>query len=106
PPRVRAPAGISPGASGPPIPRLGVEGLTMRFGNASTILARVPTVLLVEDRAIVLRAFAKALRLSGFDVQVAPDAKTAIDALGARSFAMILTDYDLGTLETGIDVLK
>ena len=49
-------------------------------------------VLVVDDEASVRQAFSEALSRADFAVEVAPDGASAIRALAARRFDLVITD--------------
>src|SRR5207248_8270743 len=58
--------------------------------------ARGYDVLLVDDEAAFARAIRDLLTLQGHNVTVVDSAAAALEALAARQFDAILTDYSLG----------
>lgn len=63
-------------------------------------------VLLVDDDPLVRRALARALRRQGCDVVEVAGGADAIAALSARTFDLVLSDFDLGGRIDGLDVLE
>jgi CheY-like chemotaxis protein len=74
-----------------------------------SLLAAKPTsgydVLLVDDEPAFARAVRDLLGLQGHHVTVVHSAAAALDAIGARSFDVVLTDYSLGEV-TGAELAE
>jgi CheY-like chemotaxis protein len=64
-----------------------------------------PRVLLVEDVALVRRALARALRITGFDVVDVASIDAAREALHRDAFDVVMTDEDLGHAVDGVALL-
>lgn len=62
-------------------------------------------ILLVDDELAVSAVFETALKNVGYDVKVAPDAKSGIDLARSESFDLILLDQMLPDL-SGNEILK
>ncbi|WP_156798879.1 GAF domain-containing protein [Gemmatimonas aurantiaca] len=63
------------------------------------------TILLLEDEATLRSAISRFLRTLGYEVDVAEDGRTALDALHARSYDLILLDLRMQGI-TGEDVYE
>jgi EAL domain-containing protein (putative c-di-GMP-specific phosphodiesterase class I)/FixJ family two-component response regulator len=63
------------------------------------------TVLLVDDDALVLRAWARVLRKAGFDVETLGESSALPDTLRRRSFEAVLTDVKMAGVD-GFGVLR
>jgi len=78
-------------------------------GAIGALLAPRPTpgldVLLVDDEAAFARAIRELLTLQGHQVTVVDSAAKALEAVAARSFDVVLTDYSLGTV-TGAELAE
>jgi EAL domain-containing protein (putative c-di-GMP-specific phosphodiesterase class I) len=57
-----------------------------------------PRVLLVDDDEVLLRSYARALGGEGYEVETHLDGESAIEALNARSFDVVLSDLDMPRL--------
>lgn len=70
----------------------------------------MPRVLLVDDDPSILRTSRDLLVVADVageaDVFTARDPDAARELLGARSFAVVTSDFNLGARETGADVLR
>jgi EAL domain-containing protein (putative c-di-GMP-specific phosphodiesterase class I)/CheY-like chemotaxis protein len=73
--------------------------------NAAELDARSARVLVVEDDLPVQAVFARALRESGYEVEVAPDGETARRLFGDRGFDVVVADINLPGL-SGIELLR
>jgi len=62
-------------------------------------------LLLVDDELAVVSVFETALKNAGFEVKVAPDAKSGINLAKAENFDLILLDQMLPDM-SGNDILK
>jgi len=63
----------------------------------------MPTILVVDDEPLVLRATCRALRTAGFQALGAASVKAAIELAQQQGFDAVVSDYDLGD-GTGLDV--
>ena len=63
---------------------------------------RPRTVLIVDDESSLLDLLDVALRGEGYEVTTAPDGNAALDALAARRFDFIVSDY----MMPGLDGLR
>lgn len=69
--------------------------------------ARAPHVLLVDDDAAVRDATRLLLRVAGYQVTaVASLSEATARAAGLADIELLITDYHLGTAQTGIDVIQ
>jgi EAL domain-containing protein (putative c-di-GMP-specific phosphodiesterase class I) len=57
-----------------------------------------PRVLLVDDDEVLLRSYARALSGEGYEVETHLDGESAIEAMNARSFDVVLSDLDMPRL--------
>ena len=64
-----------------------------------------PTILVADDDAILLRAYARVLTTNGYRVETAADGQSALDAFQKRRFDVILSDIDMPGL-SGIELLE
>jgi len=62
-------------------------------------------VLIIEDDGQLAEVLARFLRRQGFDVETAPDARTAMEKVCARAFDIVLSDIRLPD-RSGIDLLQ
>ncbi|GIW73102.1 MAG: hypothetical protein KatS3mg102_2644 [Planctomycetota bacterium] len=62
-------------------------------------------VLVVEDEALLLRSIADQLRAEGYEVQTAPAARHARQALGRQEFDLVLLDQRLPD-GSGLDLMR
>lgn len=62
-------------------------------------------ILLVDDELAVVSVFETALKNAGYDVKIAADAKSGLDAARADSFDLVLLDQMLPDM-SGNEVLK
>lgn len=53
------------------------------------------SILIVDDDPMVLESLREFLILSGFSVELAPDASTALKVLKERPFDILITDYEM-----------
>lgn len=53
------------------------------------------SILLVDDNHMVLESLKEFLTMSGFNVQIAPDAPSALRILKERPFDIVITDYEM-----------
>ncbi len=63
------------------------------------------TVLLVDDESEIAQVFQTALSAAGYSVSLAPDGKSALEAVKSTKFDCILIDQMMPDM-SGIDVLK
>jgi DNA-binding NtrC family response regulator len=62
-------------------------------------------VLLVEDDAALRDNLGRSLEADGWESEAAANAEDAIERLSERHFDLIVTDYNLGSAETGLVLL-
>lgn len=85
-----------------------------RAAAAEAAAAKAPShaparvhVLLVEDDARVRNATRMLLKVEGYDVTAVASLREAIEAVDtARGIGLLVTDYHLGTDETGLQVIE
>ena len=65
----------------------------------------LPTILVADDDAVLLRAYARVLTTNGYRVETAADGQSALDAFQKRRFNVILSDIDMPGL-SGIELLE
>jgi DNA-binding response OmpR family regulator len=67
-----------------------------------------PSILVVDDEAVILHLMEEALEEGGFKVVLAPSGERAVQALDAQTapFRAIVTDINLGPGMCGWDVAK
>ena len=65
----------------------------------------LPTILVADDDAVLLRAYARVLTTNGYRVETAADGQSALDAFQKRRFDVILSDIDMPGL-SGIELLE
>jgi DNA-binding NtrC family response regulator len=75
------------------------------LGESSTVPAKKPRVLLVEDELAIARAYSRALSAAGLDVVHAGDGASAILNLEISTFDVVLSDVWMPGTD-GIDVLR
>ena len=72
----------------------------------STSSAPSPTsVLIVDDEKNILSTLSRALRVEGFDVDVAGNAEIAFEKVAKKSYELIMLDVQLPTMN-GLDILR
>jgi len=83
------------------------EVVPLQDANAiAGVGARRPHVLLVEDDQAVRRATSLLLRVAGYRVtEVSCHAQAVAEAREHHDIDLLITDYHLGTTETGMDVI-
>jgi len=64
-----------------------------------------PTILVADDDAVLLRAYARVLTTNGYRVETVADGQSALDAFQKRRFDVILSDIDMPGL-SGIELLE
>jgi two-component system CheB/CheR fusion protein len=70
------------------------------------VLDSRPSVLVVEDDPAVLNATRMLLKVAGYDVATAASLEEALRAARERKdLGLLITDYHLGSGETGLDVI-
>jgi EAL domain-containing protein (putative c-di-GMP-specific phosphodiesterase class I) len=67
--------------------------------------ALLPTILVADDDALLLRAYTRILTASGYRVETAADGRAALDAFQKRRFDLILCDVDMPGL-SGVELLE
>jgi two-component system, OmpR family, response regulator MprA len=67
--------------------------------------SRHPRVLVVEDDEEIAQVLQRSLRLEGYDVRIAGDGETALDAAGAYNPDLVVLDLGLPRLD-GIEVAR
>ena len=68
--------------------------------------AKKLNVLVVDDEASVLVTYKLILQQQGYEVVAAATSKDAIEALGKRSFDLILCDFSLEQQHSGFEVIE
>ena len=84
---------------------MGVAMMTSSRPSALPRAAYKGRVLLVDDEQAILRAYARLLSAQGYDVETAPSASAALDALSKCTFDVILSDLTMPEM-TGIELLR
>jgi response regulator RpfG family c-di-GMP phosphodiesterase len=64
----------------------------------------VPTLLLVDDEERILGAMRRTLRREGYEILTAPNARDALEILGAHSVDILLSDQKMPGM-SGVDLL-
>jgi EAL domain-containing protein (putative c-di-GMP-specific phosphodiesterase class I) len=64
-----------------------------------------PTILVADDDAVLLRAYARVLTTNGYRVETVADGQSALEAFQKRRFDVILSDIDMPGL-SGIELLE
>ena len=64
-----------------------------------------PRVLLVEDAPFLRYAFARLLRMHGFDVKEANDGREALDCMGEFHPQLVLTDLMMPVMD-GVELIR
>jgi EAL domain-containing protein (putative c-di-GMP-specific phosphodiesterase class I) len=64
-----------------------------------------PRVLVVDDDETLARSYARLLSAEGYEVETRLDGVAAVDAVGAQSFDVVLSDIDMPRL-TGLGLLE
>ena len=62
-------------------------------------------ILIADDDAVLARAFARALKSAGYDVEVAPNGRAALIAFQKSVFDAVVTDISMPEVD-GLDVLS
>ncbi len=79
------------------------DGGTAR--HVTHILAASRRILVVDDDPTYSRAIRRLLEIDGWDVTVAAGPNEALTLLGHRDFAIVLSDYEMGTVD-GVRFLR
>jgi excisionase family DNA binding protein len=78
-------------------------------GAAATRIAPAPTsrprILVVDDEASIRDLLAKTLALADYDVDLAPDGRTAIDRLRVVPYDLLMTDLKMPGID-GLTVIR
>ncbi len=94
--------------SSPPLPRwLLIEELAQLLAPPRSVTGTDPRrgVLLVDDDVVFLRTLSRELGLS-YRVVSASSAATALEKLQDQAVSILVSDYDLGSGDTGLDLLR
>lgn len=87
----------------------------MRPGELNVVSASVPdhskrpvrpTVLLVDDEAVVLASLGRYLQIAGYDVRTAADVDPAFDVLRKSAIDAVILDVRLPGDRSGLEVLE
>ena len=73
--------------------------------NAANTASTKPRVLLVDDDDVLVRSYARALAADGYDCEMCFDGESAIAAIRAGSFDLVLSDIDMPRLN-GLALLE
>ncbi len=63
-------------------------------------------IALIDDDPSIDRTIGRILEKNGYEVHVSTDSKTAIECLKQKSYDAIIIDYDLGSGDTGLDIIR
>ena len=74
--------------------------------NQSKLMIVRPTVLVVDDEAVVLASLSRYLQLAGYDVRTADDVDPAFDVLRKSAIDALILDVRLPHGRSGLDVLE
>jgi excisionase family DNA binding protein len=74
-------------------------------GRAATPVAGRPRVLVVDDEASIRDLLSKTLALAEYDVDLAPDGRTALERLRIVSYDLLITDLKMPGVD-GLAVIR
>ena len=80
--------------------------LTNSYKNEKREAAKLRTILLVEDEIPLARTQAEVLESIGWNVTIAGDGPSAIDAAASGNISLVLMDVNLGTDMDGIETAE
>ena len=58
-----------------------------------------PRILVIDDERVLRETIAETLRMDGFDVQTAADAKTGLELIGRNPFDVVLSDLRMPEMD-------
>ena len=64
-----------------------------------------PRILIVDDDTLIVGSLSEFLRLEGYTVDTAPDGATAVEALAANRYALVITDVNMPRTN-GLELLR
>ena len=88
-----------------PLPDQDLDKIGTVLESSSKVHAKIGSVLIAEDNALVLRVVKNLLEKAGYEVMATVDGKAALEALQNYRFAWTLLDIGLPEL-TGIEVCQ
>jgi excisionase family DNA binding protein len=73
--------------------------------SSSAALTSRPRILVVDDEAAIRELLAKTLALADYDVDVAPEGRTAVERLRGSSYDLLITDLRMPGVD-GLSVIR
>jgi CheY-like chemotaxis protein/anti-sigma regulatory factor (Ser/Thr protein kinase) len=87
------------------LPRVALAAALPQFGAGAAAASAKGVILVVDDETAVAHATSLLLELEGFDVRVANGKEEALEQVASAVPDVIISDYHLRGLETGVDVV-